>query len=473
MPIDPFEAREASGTGLKRNIGLWQLTSIGIGATIGTGIFFILSVAVPTAGPAAIVSFVIAGIVAGLTAICYAELAGAVPVSGSSYSYAYASLGELAAVIVGSCLFLSYGVSASAVAVGWAQYLNQLLSSVLGVHLPHALSYGPDQGGIINLPAVVLVGLCSLLLIRGASESARMNLIMVCIKISVLLLFIGVAITGWNADHFAGFWDKGMSGIMAASGVIIFTYLGIDTLSTAGEEAKNPRRNLPLAILLSLVIVSALYIAVVVVAIGAQEANQFNEQSAGLAVILEQVTGQSWPGIVFALGAIISIFSVTLVVIYGQTRILYTMSRDGLAPKLFGELNPRTRTPVKNTIVVGTVVGLFAGFVPLNLLAEMTSVGALIAFIVVSIGVMILRRTHPGLPRSFKVPFYPVTPILSIIGCIWIIAQLQPLTVGASVLWVCGGLIIYAIYGYRNSRLGRGEMTPADALPAFEPSGEK
>ncbi|MEN0085576.1 MAG: amino acid permease [Leifsonia sp.] len=471
MPIDPNLHEEEESGGLKRSMGLLHLTTLGIGATIGTGIFFVLSQAVPVAGPAALISFLAAGIVAGLTAICYAELAGAVPVSGSSYSYAYATLGELAAVVVGGCLLLEYGVSAGAVAVGWSEYLNQFLTNVFGMHIPQALAQAPEQGGIINVPSVVLVALCTLMLVRGTKESARLNTVMVFVKIAVLLLFIGIAVTGWNVDHFANFWGSGIGGVMSAAGIIFFSYIGLDAASTAGAEVKNPRRNLPLAIIIALVVVTALYVAVGAVAIGAQAPSAFKEQEAGLSVILQNITQSTWPGTVIAIGAILSIFSITLVVLYGQTRVLYTMSRDGLAPKIFSRVNARTRTPIQNTLIVGGAVALLAGLLPIDFLAEMTSVGTLVAFLVVSVGVIILRRTHPNLPRSFKMPLFPLLPILSIIGCIWIILQLRTITLLVFLIWIAGGLAWYAVYGYRHSKLGKRNSSPDDILIDYQAVG--
>src|SRR6478736_6149062 len=442
---------------LARTIGVFQLSMFGVGATIGTGIFFVLSVAVPVAGPAVIVSFVIAGVVAGLTAICYAELASAVPVAGSSYSYAYASLGELTAVGVAACLLLEYGVSTAAVAVGWSQYLNQLSDNLFGFRIPEALSQAPEQGGVFNVPAVILVFLCALLLIRGASESAKANAVMVLIKIGVLVLFIVLGVMGWNADNLSPFAPFGWAGITAASGIIFFSYIGLDAVSTAGEEVKNPRRTMPLAIIISLVVVTAVYVAVAIVAVAAQPVSAFDGQEAGLAAILEDVTGSTWPATVLAAGAVISILSVTLVTLYGQTRILFAMSRDGMLPELFHRVNRRTLTPVPNTIIVAAVIALLAGLIPIDFLAEMTSIGTLVAFLVVSIGVMVLRRTHPELPRGFKVPGYPVTPILAIIGCIWIIKDLRPVTIYVFLIWVAVAMIWYAVYGFRHSHLGRHE----------------
>ena len=459
-PVKEMSEETGTDTGdseLARTIGLFQLSMFGVGATIGTGIFIVLGSAVPVAGPAVIWSFVIAGTVAGLTAVCYAELASAVPVSGSSYSYAYATLGELPAMGVAACLLLEYGVSAAAVAVGWSEYLNELFDNLFGFRIPDTFSQAPEQGGILNLPAVILIFLCTMLLLRGASESAKTNAIMVLIKIGVLVMFILLGLQGWDSDNLADFAPFGFSGVTAAAGIIFFSYIGLDAVSTAGEEVKNPRRTMPLAIMIALVTVTTLYILVTIVAVAAQPWEDFEGQEAGLAAILENVTGASWPGTVFAAGAVISIFSVTLVVIYGQTRILFAMSRDGMLPEIFHKVNPRTFTPVHNTVIVAIVISLLAGLIPINFLAEMTSIGTLVAFLVVSIGVIVLRYSHPDLPRGFKVPFGPVIPLLSIAGCIWIIQDLRAVTIWVFLIWVAAALVWYFFYGFRHSHLGRHE----------------
>ncbi len=293
---------DTDGGELKRTIGLFQLSLFGIGATVGTGIFIVLTEAAPIAGPAVIWSFVFAGVVAGLTAICYAELASAVPVSGSSYSYAYATLGEGIAMVVAACLLLEYGVSAAAVAVGWSQYLNEFLDNLFGFTIPDDISNAPEADGIINLPAIILIGLCTLLLIRGASESAKVNAAMVLIKLGVLVLFIAVGVTGWESDNLSDFTPFGFDGIEAAAGIIFFSYIGLDAVSTAGEEVKNPRRNLPLAIMIALIVVTSLYVLVALVAVAAQPLADFEGQEAGLSAILETVTGSTWPATVLAAG---------------------------------------------------------------------------------------------------------------------------------------------------------------------------
>jgi basic amino acid/polyamine antiporter, APA family len=446
---------DTEGGELKRTIGLFQLSLFGIGATVGTGIFIVLTSAVPEAGPSVIISFVVAGVVAGLTAICYAELASTVPVSGSSYSYAYATLGEGIAMVVAACLLLEYGVSAAAVAVGWSQYLNELLDNLFGFTIPADLSNAPESDGVINLPAIVLVVLCTLLLIRGASESAKVNAAMVLIKIGVLVLFIAVGVSGWESDNLSDFAPFGAGGVMTAASIIFFSYIGLDAVSTAGEEVKNPRRNLPLAIIIALVVVTSLYVLVAIVAVAAQPPADFVDQEAGLSAILEKVTGASWPASVLAAGAVISIFSVTLVVIYGQTRILFAMGRDGMIPSFFHRLNPRTLTPVPATIVVAVLVSLLAGLLPINFLAEMTSIGTLTAFLIVSVGVIVLRRRQPDLPRGFKVPLYPVIPILSVAGCIWIITYLRAVTIYVFFAWSAAALLWYFFYGRHHATLGK------------------
>src|SRR5262245_7045084 len=446
---------------LKRTVGLWGLSAIGIGGTIGTGIFFILSQAVPIAGPAVIWSFVLSAVVAGLTAVCYAELAGAVPVAGSSYSYAYTTLGEAVAVGVGACLLLEWGVAGAATAVGWSQYVNQFLDNVFGVQLPSALSNAPEEGGICNVPAIILIVMCALLLIRGVSESAKTNAIMVAIKLAVLVMFIAIGFQGFNSANLHPFAPFGFGGIMTAASVIFFTFVGLDGVAAAGEEAKDPHRTLPLAIMISLVTVTTMYVLTALVAVAAQPASGFEGQEAGLAKILENVTGAAWPGTVLAAGAIISIFSVTLVSIYGQTRILFAMSRDGMIPEVFHRVNPRTLTPIHNTIIVALVISLLAGFVPINFLAEMTSVGTLVAFITVGIGVIVLRQRQPNLKRSFKVPLYPVTPILAVLGCLLIIKSpwggLRAVTIYVFVIWVLVAFAWYYFYGRKHSHLGRHE----------------
>ena len=464
-PVGAFVAEtgaETDGGELRRSVTLTELTALGVGATVGTGIFFVLEEVVPTAGPAVIFSFLLAGLAAGLTALCYAELASTIPVSGSAYSYSYAVLGEIVAYIIGWCLLLEYGLSAAATSIGWSGYLNELFIDLFNWEIPEALASSPEQGGVINLPAVFLVILCVTLLLRGSRESAMVNLIMVFIKVGVLILFILIAFTAFNSDHFADFNPYGMAGIVSATSVIFFTYIGIDAVSTAGEEVHDPKRNLPLAIMAALVIVTTLYLLTTIAAIGAQPVEAFDGASPELAQIMRDVTGSTWPSTILALGAVISIFSVTLVVLYGQTRILFSMGRDGLMPSAFHDVDTRTGAPRKNTLIVGTAVGLLAAFVPLDWIWDLVSLGTLTAFSVVSAGVIILRYREPDLPRGFRVPFFPVTPLLAIASCIFIMTGLDLVTWLVFAAWLAVAAVTYVLYGWRNSRLRHADTGPVE-----------
>jgi APA family basic amino acid/polyamine antiporter len=379
-------------------------------------------------------------------------MAGAVPVSGSSYSYAYATMGEGIAWICGWCLVLEYAVSVAAVAVGAGEYVNQSLGA-FGLSLPAAVAAPPGTGGVLNLPAIAIVALAMLLLVRGARESAWVNTAMVAVKVAILVMFVAIAFTAFNAGHFQTLFPMGAAGMSAAASRLFFSYIGFDAASTAGEEARNPQRDLPRAIVWSMAIITGLYILVAVAAVGAREWTWFDGTEAALVQILQELTRQPWIALVFALGSIIAIASIVLTVLYGQTRILMSMSRDGLVPKLFGRVSPRTGTPVAGTLVVGTAVALTAGLIPLGELADATSIGTLFAFALVNISVIYLRRSRPGLPRTFKVPFYPATPILGTLMCIYLMANLGASTWWVFGLWMAVGAAVYFGYGRRNSKV--------------------
>lgn len=446
-----------SGPPLQRSMGLWQLTLLGISSVVGTGIFFVLGTAVPKAGPSVVLSFAVAAVVAGLGALCYVELAGAVPVSGSTYSYAYASLGEGAAYIVAWCLILEYGVAVSTVAVSWGQYLNEVGDTLFGVTLPDAISRPPGAGGYANIPALVVVLLCSLLLARGTRESAAVNAVMVCIKIGVLVFFVAVALTAFSSDNFSDFAPHGIGGVTVAASGVFFSYVGFDAVSTAGEEVRNPRRTIPLALLFTLLAVTTLYVAVAVAGVGAQPAERFGAQAdageAVLAEILRDVTGMGWPALVLSAGAVVSIFSVVLVTLFGQTRILFSMARDGLVPELFRRVDRKRHTPVHNTWIVGVGVGLLAAFVPLQHLADLTSLGTLIAFVAVAAAVVVLRRIAPDAPRPFRVPLYPAVPVLSALSCLYLAYLLPGITWTLFAVWLFLAAVLYLAFGRRHSRL--------------------
>ncbi|MDQ8706139.1 APC family permease [Streptomyces sp. LHD-70] len=456
----------SGGGSLQRTMGLGQLTLLGISSVVGTGIFFVLGTTVPDTGPSVILSFALAAAVAGLAALCYVELAGTVPVAGSTYSYTYASLGEGAAYLVAWCLILEYGVAVSTVAVSWGQYLNELSSSLFGFTLPDAISQAPGAGGYVNIPALVVVLLCSLLLARGTRESATVNAVMVCVKIGVLLLFVAVALTAFRSEHFSDFAPHGIGGIGIAASGVFFSYVGFDTVATASEEVRNPRRTIPLALLLTLATVTALYILVAVAAVGAQPTAKFGEQAdageAVLAQILRNVTGAGWPAVLLAAGAVVSIFSVVLVTLFGQTRILFSMARDGLVPQIFRRVDRERHTPVHNTWIVGACVGGLAALVPLQYLADLTSMGTLVAFVAVAAAVIVLRRIAPDAPRPFKVPLYPLVPVLSAVSCLYLAYLLPGITWTLFGCWLLLAAALYLTFGRRHSSL-RDPEPPAES----------
>ncbi len=462
-PVSGAPVAYGASDHLKRSIGTFELIMFGVGSTIGTGIFFVMSLAVPEAGPGVIVSFIIAGIAAGLAAICYAELASAVPVSGSSYSYAYTTLGEAVAMGVAACLLLEYGVATGAVAVGWSGYLNKLLNNLFGFQIPRAMSAAPwdSEPGYVNVPAIILIAMCALLLIRGASESARVNAIMVMIKLGVLAMFVIIAFTAFDTNQLKDFAPFGVAGISSAAGTIFFSYIGLDAVSTAGDEVKDPQTTMPRALIAALLIVTTFYVLVALAALGTQPWQDFAaQQDAGLATVLDNVTHGKWASTILAAGAVISIFTVTLVTMYGQTRILFAMGRDGLLPSRFAAVNSRTMTPVNNTVIVAIAASILAGFIPLDKLADMVSIGTLTAFIIVAVGVIILRVREPDLPRAFKVPGYPVTPVLSVLACGYILASLHWYTWIAFSGWVTVALIFYFVWGRHHSALNAGGAGP-------------
>ncbi|WP_030745573.1 amino acid permease [Streptomyces griseus] len=447
------EGGQGEGGTLRRSLSMWQLTMISIGATLGTGIFVVLGDAVPKAGPAITLSFVIAGLTALFSALSYAELAGSIPVAGSSYSYAYATMGELVAWVCGWCLVLEYGVSVAAVAVGWGEYLNELLDGTIGVTIPALLSSAPGEGGVINLPGLIVVLLAMVFLLGGARESALVNTIMVFVKIAALVLFCAIGFLGFKSGNYADFMPLGMAGVSAAGASLFFSYIGFDAASTAGEEAKDPKRDLPRAIMLSLLIVTVLYVLVAAVAVGAWNWKEFEDSEATLAVIMNDVSGQTFWGTLLALGAVISIASVVLTVLYGQTRVLFAMSRDGLVPRVFSRVSGRTGTPRVNTVIVSLFCAALASVIPLGKLVDATSIGTLFAFALVNIAVVVLRRTRPDMPRTFRVALGPVFPVLGFGFCVYNMFSLDAVTWVVFGCWMAAGLVFYFLYGMRRSRL--------------------
>ncbi|MFF9623047.1 amino acid permease [Streptomyces griseosporeus] len=462
---------DREGHGLARTMGLFQLICFGVGAIVGTGIFVGLSDSVAQAGPAVVVSFVLAAITCVFTAFSFAELGGAIPVSGSSYSFAYAGLGETTAFLVGWCLLLEYGISISAVAVGWSQYVNELLHSLVGWQLPAALSAGPGDGGVVNLPAVIVIAMGCVLLVRGVRESARATAAMAAVKLAILLAFCAIGFSAFKDGNLTPFAPAGLGGIGAGTTAAFFSYIGFDAITTAGEEAKNPRRDIPVAILVCMGIVTLLYCAVALAATGAIGGDAVGGRPAALSYVVNQVTGSSVGGGVIAFGAVVAIASVVLAVMYGQSRILMSMSRDGLVPRVFEKVSPRTATPVAGTLIVAVVFAVPAAFASLDAVVDLCTIGTLAIMAVVNIAVIALRRREPGLARTFRVPLYPVLPLLGVGFCLYLMYETGWTAWLQFAVFLVVGLAVYAAYGRRNSRLAAGAADVTPDAAEREPLG--
>lgn len=461
-PVDRLVADTQDGAGqLRRAVGLLDLTALGIGAVIGTGIFVILGEAIGDAGPAIVLSFVLAGVTCVFSALSYAELASTIPVSGSAYTYAYATMGELMAWIIGWDLILEYGISIAAVAVGWGQYLSELLDTLFGITLPDAIASAPGDGGTVNLPAVFLIVAVGFVLIAGVRESARANSIMVVIKIAIVLLFIVLAFTGFDSGNLSPFSPKGFDGVVTAASVVFFAYIGFDAISTSGEETRNPGRDLPIAIIGSLTICTILYILVALAASAAVPYDKLDGQDAPLAFALKQL-GFDWAANLISVGALVAITSVVLTVLYGQTRIMFAMARDGLLPRGLSKLSSR-QTPVRITVLFMVLSSVVAALIPLAEIAKLVNIGTLFAFIITNIGVIVLRRTAPDLDRSFRVPLVPIFPLIGAGLALFLMKYLERETWERFAIWLILGLAIYFLYGRTHSRLRRGEVTNPEA----------
>jgi basic amino acid/polyamine antiporter, APA family len=463
-PVDALVAdTEESEHQLRRAVGALDLTALGLGAIIGTGIFVIIGEAIAESGPAIVLSFVLAGVTCAFSALAFAELASTIPVAGSAYTYSYATMGELVAWIIGWDLILEYAVSVAAVAVGWGQYFNDLIDSLFGIALPESLAGPPGDGGTFNLPAVFIVLSITAVLCYGIRESARANSVMVVIKLAVLALFLALGVTAFTSDNLTPFAPEGTGGIVSAAALIFFAYIGFDAVSTSGEETKNPSRDLPIAIVGSLAIATVLYILVALVAVGALPADQLAGAEAPLATALDEGAGFSWAADIISFGALVAISSVVLTILYGQTRIMFAMCRDGLMPRRFAYVHPNTRTPVIITATFGILIALVAAFIPLTEIVKLVNIGTLFAFVVVNIGVIILRRTRPDLKRGFRVPFVPVFPIIGVLLCAYLMFDLERDTWIRFLVWLAIGFAIYFFYGRRHSRLRQGEVINPEA----------
>lgn len=446
---------------LKRTMGTISLTAFGVAAIIGAGIFVLTGQAAATkAGPAIVLSFVAAGIVSGLAALCYAELASSVPISGSAYTYSYAVLGELLAWIIGWDLVLEYGVGAATVGVGWGGYFKDFLKSTFGWTLPTAITASPfdNPAGIINLPGFFILLLVTCLLIIGTAESTRVNNVIVAIKLAVVGLFIVVGATHVHTANWHNFFPFGFKGVFTGASLIFFAYIGFDQISTAAEEVRDPQRTMPRGILLSLGICTVLYILVAGILTGMLPYTKLNNPSPVSHAMLQ--IGLNWAATIISLGAICGLTTVLLVLIFGQSRVFFSMARDGLLPSVFSQVHPRFRTPYLATVIVGSLVALLAAFTPISVLAEMTNIGTLAAFILVAIAVWRLRYTQPDMQRGFRVPFVQVVSPLAVITALVLIANLAPITLLRFVVWLAIGFVVYFLYSRRHSNL---ENTPAPA----------
>jgi APA family basic amino acid/polyamine antiporter len=441
-------------TGLKRVLGPLDLTLLGIGAIIGAGIFVLTGVAAATqAGPAIVLSYVLAGFACAFSALAYAELAAAVGGCGSAYGYTYAGLGEIVAWIIGWDLILEYGVATAAVAIGWSGYVDNALVA-MGLHLPEVILKTPSQGGLINLPATLIVLVLAGLLSLGVRESARFNAAMVVVKLLAIGLFIAIAVFHVKPANWSPFMPFGWEGVSGGAALIFFAYIGFDAVSTAAEEARRPQRDLPIGILASLLVCTVLYVLVAGLLTAVVPYPSLNVGSPVADVMLR--LGYPWAAAFIAVGAIAGLTTVMLVLYYGLTRIFLAMSRDGLLPPLFARVHPRTGTPVRVILVSGFLIAVVAGFTPIDDVAELVNIGTLAAFLLVCIGVVSLRYTHPDLPRPFRTPFSPIFPALGGLFCLYLMLSLPQITWLRFLVWLAIGLIVYFGYSRIHSGLARG-----------------
>jgi basic amino acid/polyamine antiporter, APA family len=470
---------DAASTGegtLKRTLGPWALVALGIGAIIGAGLFVRTAAAIADrAGPSVVLAFIVAGVGCAFAGLCYAEFASMIPVAGSAYTYSYATMGELIAWIIGWDLVLEYAVGAATVAIAWSEYLNRVLEW-FGLRIPYQWSHSPFESmagvqGIMNIPAIIILGILSALLIRGTKESAFVNALIVIVKVTIVLMVIAV---GWGfinpANHTPmipatttyttaqGITHNygGILGILGAAGVVFFAYIGFDAVSTAAQEAKNPKRDMPIGILGSLVICTVLYVLFSYVLSGVATVEDFRSHGREASVafaISTYMTGYEWLSRAVTVAILAGFSSVILVMLLGQTRVFYSMSKDGLVPKVFSEIHPTYRTPYKSNMLFFVFTSLFAAFVPEDVVGEMTSIGTLFAFILVCAGVWIMRVRRPELERGFTVPALPVVAVLGIVVCGAMIYGLGPTNWLRLLVWLAIGMVFYVGYGRRHSRL--------------------
>jgi len=483
---------EEGGSTLKRTLSAGNLVALGIGAIIGAGLFVRTADAAGShAGSAVTISFIIAAVGCAFAGLCYAEFASIIPIAGSAYTYSYATMGEIVAWVIGWALVLEYALGAATVSISWSEYINNLVGHRIPYEWCHspmekAIIAGVHHHGVINLPALLILFLLSLLLIKGTQESATVNTIIVILKVAIVLVFIAI---GWGfikaANHtpymipanappatlpdgtkysYLDFFNHGWGGVIRGAGIVFFAFIGFDAVSTAAQEAKNPKKDMPIGILGSLAICTVLYILFSWVLTGVAPYQDFmraGKEASVAYAISTYMTGYAWLSTLVTIAILLGFSSVILVMLLGQSRVFYTMSTDGLLPKVFSDLHPKFKTPYKSNMILFVFVGLFAAFLPESVAGDLTSIGTLFAFVVVCIGVMILRKKDPDLPRPFKTPFVPLVPILGIIVCAGMIVSLPGRTQLSALAWMVVGLIIYFAYSRKNSKIG----SAGDALP--------
>ena len=459
-PLNQILEDADQGNALKRSLGASQLVALGIGAIIGAGIFSLTGIAAANyAGPAIAYSFVLAALACTFAGFCYSEFSTTIPIAGSAYTYAYASLGEIVAWIIGWALVLEYAVGAATVSVSWTATVDSILQS-FGVHLPASLIHSPfdPAPGVMNLPALGIVVAISLILILGMRESARFNALIVIVKVSVVIVFIAVGYFFINYRNYhpflppntGTFGSFGWSGVFRGAGQIFFAYIGFDAVSTAAQETRNPRRDMPTGILGSLAICTVLYILYGFVLTGLVNYRRLNV-AAPLALAVDQIRGYPWMGFVLKVGSLMGLTSVMLVMLLGQSRVFFSMSNDGLLPKLFASVHPKFRTPWKSNLLLMIYTGIPAAFMPIAQLGSLTNIGTLFAFVVVCIGIIVMRKTHPDAHRPFRVPLVPLFPILGVIVNLALMASLTAFTWTAFLIWMIVGLGVYFGYSRRHS----------------------
>ena len=461
--IDSMLAQRQTA-GLRKSLSTFDLVMLGVGAVVGSGIFILTGTGSLIAGPALSLSFVLAAIACFFSALSYAEFSSSLPVSGSVYTYVYATLGELPAWLIGWILILEFGLAASAVAAGWSGYLQSLVAG-FGLHLPEALRAAPGavagSASLFNLPAFLVLAAVTALLSLGIRQSKRVNNTMVVIKILVVVLFIAAGATHVRTENWTPFMPYGMSGVYAGAALMFYAFIGFDAVASSAEEVRNPQRSLPLGILGSLLICTVLYVLVTLVMTGIVPYRDFAENTDHPVSLALQRTGQLGLAGVVDLGAILGMTTVILVMGYGLTRILYAMARDGLLPRRLASLHPRYATPFALTWSVGLLFALIAGLVPLAVLAELINIGTLTAFALISLAVIVLRKTHPDLQRGFRCPGVPYVPLAAVACCVFLIAHLDHVTWLAFCVWVLAGLAVYFLYSRRKAVLGSAEpVTP-------------